>query len=391
MTSERSDSGLSAIAAIGIGAALMYFFDPNRGARRRALVRDKTVHLLNKTVEAADTTRRDLTNRAQGLAAEARARFADGDADDVVLVARVRAEMGRVVSHPSAVLTTARDGRVTLSGPILADEADHLLSHARSVRGVREVVDRLERHESADHVPALQGGTARAHHMHEMGLLQANWSPATRLLVGAAGGALAIAGTERRDILGGALSLAGIALLSRSLTNMPLRDVIGVGDRGISVQNAINIAEPIDEVFAFFTNYENFPRFMSHVRDVRDTGDNTSHWRVDGPAGVPVEWDAVLTAFEPNELIAWASVPGSLVENAGVIRFWDNQDGTVHVDIKMEYKPPAGVIGHAVAKVLGVDPRKEMDDDLARAKTYLETGIPPHDAAQPSSMEASTR
>lgn len=391
MTSERSDSGLGTLTAIGIGAALMYFLDPNRGARRRARVRDKTVHLLNKTVDAANTTRRDLTNRARGLAAEVRGRFDDNIADDVVLVARVRAQMGRVCSHPSAVLTTARDGRVTLSGPILADEADHLLSHARSVRGVREVVDRLERHESPDHVPGLQGGTTRADHMHEMWLLQETWSPATRLLVGAAGGALAIAGAERRDIFGGALGLAGIALLSRSLTNMPLRDVIGAGDRGITIQKAINIAEPIDEVFAFFTNYENFPRFMSHVREVRDTGDNMSHWRVDGPAGVPVEWDAVLTAVEPNELIAWASAPGSLVENAGVIRFWDNQDGTVHVDIKMEYKPPAGVIGHAVAKALGADPRKEMDDDLARAKTYLETGIPPHDAAQPSSVEVSAR
>ena len=391
MTSERSDSGLGTLTAIGIGAALMYFLDPNRGARRRARVRDKTVHLLNKTVDAANTTRRDLTNRARGLAAEVRGRFDDNIADDVVLVARVRAQMGRVCSHPSAVLTTARDGRVTLSGPILADEADHLLSHARSVRGVREVVDRLERYESPDHVPGLQGGTTRADHVHEMWLLQETWSPATRLLVGAAGGALAIAGAERRDIFGGALGLAGIALLSRSLTNMPLRDVIGAGDRGITVQKAINIAEPIDEVFAFFTNYENFPRFMSHVREVRDTGDNMSHWRVDGPAGVPVEWDAVLTAVEPNELIAWASAPGSLVENAGVIRFWDNQDGTVHVDIKMEYKPPAGVIGHAVAKALGADPRKEMDDDLARAKTYLETGIPPHDAAQPSSVEVSAR
>jgi uncharacterized membrane protein len=369
----------------------MYFLDPGRGARRRALVRDKAMHLLNKTADAADTARRDLRNRAQGLAAEVRGRFDDEEADDPVVVARVRAEMGRAVSHPSAILTTASDGRVTLSGPILADEADHFLSHVRSVRGVREVVDRLERHETAAGVPALQGSYTRRSHTHHMKLRQKNWSPTARLLVGAAGGALALAGAERRDLLGGALSMAGLAMLSRSLTNMPLRDVVGAGDRGISIQNAINITGPLDEVFAFFTNYENFPHFMSHVREVRATGDETSHWVVDGPAGVPVEWDALLTDLEPNEILGWASVPDSIVKNAGVIRFWDNEDGTVHVDIKMTYKPPAGAIGHAVAKLLGIDPRKEMDDDLARVKTYLETGRPPHDAAQPSDVEVTVR
>ena len=391
MRSDRSDSGLSTLGAIGIGAALMYFLDPNRGARRRARFRDKAVHLINKTSDAADTTRRDLRNRAHGLAAEFRARFQSEDTDDVVLVARARAEMGRVVSHPSAVISTARDGVVTLTGPILSDEADHLLSHVRSVRGVADVVDRLERHETPDRVPALQGGSARADHLHEMELFQDNWSPAVRVLVGAAGGALALAGAERRDIFGGALGLAGLALLSRSLTNMPVRDVIGAGDRGITVQKAINIAHPLDDVFAFFTNYENFPHFMSHVREVRDTGGNTSHWVVDGPAGVRVEWDAVLIALEPNDMIAWASVPGSAVENDGVIRFWQNEDGTVHVDIKMTYKPPAGVLGHAVAKLLRADPRKEMNDDLARAKTFLETGTPPHDAAQPTNTEVTAR
>ncbi len=391
MTFETRGRGISTLGAMGLGAALMYFLDPGRGARRRARVRDKAIHMLTRTAGAADTARRDLRNRARGLAAEVRGRFEDDDADDYVLVARVRAEMGRVVSHPSAVITTASDGRVTLSGPILASEADHLLSHARSVRGVHEVIDRLERHESADRVPGLQGGSGRRGHAHELELLQEHWSPAARLLVGAAGGILAVAGADRRDLLGGALSLAGLAMLSRSLTNMPLRDVVGAGDRGISIQNAINIAGPLDEVFAFFTNYENFPHFMSHVREVRATGDETSHWVVDGPAGVPVEWDAVLTDLEPNDVLGWASVPGSVVQNAGAIRFRDNGDGTVHVDIKMVYKPPAGAIGHVVAKLLRVDPRKEMDDDLARVKTYLETGRPPHDAAQRSGVDVAAR
>src|SRR5918992_2912051 len=161
MRSDTSDSGLGVVGAFGLGVALMYFLDPGRGARRRALVRDKIVHALRKTEDAAETTGRDLRNRAKGLAAEIRNRFEPEDVDDDVLVARVRAELGRAVSHPGSIAVTARDGRVTLSGPILAREADELLSDVRSVRGVRDVVDRLERHERADDVPGLQGGTAR--------------------------------------------------------------------------------------------------------------------------------------------------------------------------------------------------------------------------------------
>jgi uncharacterized membrane protein len=381
MKSVNRNTGLGTFGAIGIGAGLMYFLDPDRGARRRAMVRDKVVHGLHKTEDAAETTGRDLRNRAQGLAAEVRGRFDREDVDDDVLVARVRAELGRVVSHPSSIAVTATAGRVTLSGPVLASEASSLLSRVRAVRGVHDVVDQLEVHERTDDVPGLQGGIVRRGG--EFELRQENWTPAARLLVGAVGGGLALAGARRRDALGAAISLAGLALLSRGATNTELRRLLGGGGRrGIDVQKAINIGAPLDDVFAFFTNYDNFPRFMSHVREVRDTGEGRSHWVVDGPAGVPVEWDAVVTRLEPNEVLAWKSVPGSVVKSAGVIRFGQNDDGTTRVDLKMTYNPPAGAIGHAASKLLRADPKKQLDDDLARAKTFLETGTPAHDAAQ---------
>ncbi len=388
-TSDGGNGGLSAIGAFGLGVAAMYFLDPGRGARRRSIARDKILRALNKAGDAVDTTQRDLRNRARGLAAEARGRFEDEIVDDDVLVARVRAELGRIVSHPSAVVVTADSGSVTLAGPILVDEAGELVSRVHAVRGVRDVIDLLDVRETAENIPALQGGAVRRGS--ELELLQENWTPATRLLVGAAGGALVLAGAQRRDLLGGMLSLAGVALLSRSATNAELRDLVGVGDGGIEIQKAINIAAPIGDVFAFFTDYENFPRFMSHVREVRDTGPNTSHWVVDGPAGVPVEWEAVLTELEPNEALGWTSVPGSPVESAGIIRFAENDDGTTHVDVKMTYSPPAGAIGHAAAKLLRTDPKKQMDDDLARAKTFLETGRPAHDAAQGGRTESTAR
>lgn len=100
-----------------------------------------------------------------------------------------------------------------------------------------------------------------------------------------------------------------------------------------------------------------------------------------GPAGVPVEWDAEITERIPNKTIAWKTVPGATVEHAGIVRFDPNPDGTTRVEIRMSYNPPAGAIGHVVASLFGADPKSEMDADLARMKTLIETGIRPHDAA----------
>jgi uncharacterized membrane protein len=76
-----------------------------------------------------------------------------------------------------------------------------------------------------------------------------------------------------------------------------------------------------------------------------------------------LEWDAVITAQERNKLLAWKSLPDSAIQHAGLIRFQQNADGTTTVHIHMSYNPPAGALGHALATVLGADPKKKMDDE----------------------------
>src|SRR5436305_3939020 len=116
------DRGLALLAGVGVGAGLMYLLDPQTGRRRRALVRDQAYHVWNEAQDGWDTLRSDVRNRAYGLASETRSRFAREEVGDPVLCERVRARLGRVVSHPRAIDVTAQDGRVTLSGDILADE-----------------------------------------------------------------------------------------------------------------------------------------------------------------------------------------------------------------------------------------------------------------------------
>ena len=374
----RTNEMTTILGGVGLGAALMYVLDPERGKRRRARVRDKLVSASNKTADALGTTARDMRNRAHALDVS-RLFGSDSETSDQKLVARVRSKLGRVVSHPHAINVTANEGHVTLNGPILTHEVDDLLKAVSKVSGVNEIENQLEEHKQPD-ISALQGGKPRPGDRFEF--LQENWSPAARVVAGATGGALTVYGFGRRDPLHIVLGTLGAGLLLRGLTNTDLKRLTGIcaGRRAIELQKDINVAAPIDQVYSFWSDVENFPQFMSHVREVR-AANGQSHWRVEGPAGMQVEWDAVITKQIPNKLIAWKTIKGASVAHAGIVRFDENDDGTTRVEVKLSYNPPAGAVGHALATALGSDPKRQMDDDLMRMKTTLETGRPPHDAA----------
>jgi hypothetical protein len=182
-------NAMSLIGGAALGAGLMFLLDPNAGGRRRALARDKFTRARRKSRDAVDATMSDVQNRMTGMAAETRGLFSRAQPDDTKLVERVRARLGRVVSHPSAIDVMAEDGLVTLRGPILASEVTHLLWAVNRVRGVREVNSELEAHDSAEGVPALQGESTRADQ--PQAWLQGGWSPTGRLVAGLAGTAAA--------------------------------------------------------------------------------------------------------------------------------------------------------------------------------------------------------
>ncbi|MBX6314450.1 MAG: SRPBCC family protein [Isosphaeraceae bacterium] len=383
---------MQGLALVGLGAGLMYYLDPDRGRRRRALVRDQFAHAWNEFQYAIGVLSRDLSNRARGLVAVVKAPFAGDSASDQVIVERVRSTMGRVVSHPSSIEVTSHEGRVTLYGPILAHEVDNLLTAVSSVRGVREVINRLEVHKEPGDVPGLQGGRGRPGIRPEW--QQYNWAPAARLLAGAAGAGLLAAGARQRGMIGMALGLVGTGMLARAATNIPLQNLFGLsearrigtgqGRRALEVRKTININSPIDDVFAAWADYRNFPHFMSRVREVRDLGNGRSHWVVEGPTGAPIQWNAVITQYVPNEVIAWRSEPGAVVQHAGMVHFRPNPDGSTQVSVQLSYNPAGGALGHGIAWLFGADPKHQLDEDLMRMKTFLETGRPPHDASQPA-------
>lgn len=149
------------LAALG-GAGLMYFLDPTAGRRRRALVRDQIVKMRHQAEESSEAARKQMANQAQGIAAETRSRLQPTEVDDATLVARVRSEMGRVLSHSRAVEVSASQGRVTLRGNILSSEVDPLLRLVRMVQGVKEVDNQLQAHDEPSNIPDLPGGTSQS-------------------------------------------------------------------------------------------------------------------------------------------------------------------------------------------------------------------------------------
>jgi len=377
------DSGMRALAYLGLGAGLMYFLDPDRGRRRRALARDRMAHTANVLGGAADTTARDLSHRVHGLLAEGSHLFSDQEVSDEELEARVRSKLGRAVSHPHAIAVAVKQGRVALSGPILAGEVKGLLKGVSKIPGVRVVKDALMAHMQAGDTPGLQGGKPRTRN-------RTNWTPTKRLFAGAAGGALMSYCMKRRDLAAAGLGTLGFGLVVRALTNLETKRLVGIGDSAVMAQKTININAPVERVYEFFTKCQNFPRFMTKVREVRQTGTGRSHWIVAGPMGLPIKWTAQITENIPNQRVAWETMPGSLVKSSGTIQFRPNNNGGAQVEIKLLYNPIMGAVGHALARFFGVDPKSEMDADLLRMKTMIETGHAPHDAAKPPSQNHSS-
>jgi uncharacterized membrane protein len=304
------------------------------------------------------------------------------DVSDEVLTERVRSRLGGLISHPSALEVNAEQGHVTLRGPVLRDEASRLLKGVAAVRGVRDVNDQLAVQDEHGNVSALPGQPAHKLSGQQWDVMQRHWSPTTRLLIGAAGGAMATYGAGRRDTFGGAIGFAGMSMLMRALTNIELKRVlgVGVGKRAVDIRKTISIDAPVERVFALWANYQSFPRFMSHVRQVQDLGNGRSHWTVTGPAGTTVEWDAVITSYIPQEVLAWQTEPNSIVQHTGRVRFRPHVDGSTTVNVHLSYNPAVGGLGHVVASLFGTDPKRQMDDDLLRMKTFLETRKAPSDA-----------
>jgi uncharacterized membrane protein len=164
------------------------------------------------------------------------------------------------------------------------------------------------------------------------------------LVRSALGGALIGAGARRSGLAGLLFRAAGSALAAASVAPAAGRALRKASERRrwVDRRRIFFVGRPLDEVFGFFRNFENFESMLTDVESVVDHDDGRSRWTLKGRGRRRLVWDAYVTKWVPGSVIAWENVPSSEVESAGLIRFspavQQGVEGTC-VDISFRYRP----------------------------------------------------
>lgn len=325
------------LGSAAVGALVMYMLDPDRGAPRRAQSGEKLRELGKQT----------------------------GDAFE-----RVVRSIGEGPSYDSSRSYASELAQRTAdAGHQMADRAADALHSAEStLRGSMYRASDAASHAIEPLLEATRGP----------------WSTSTRSAAVLGGGALGLYALASRSPMAILAGLAGLTLLTRGASNRPLAQLVGGRHRMVDVTRTIHIDASPDKVYELWNNYENFPHFMSNVVEVRDLGNRRSHWVVRGPAGTEFRFNSVLTEQSRPRRLAWRSEPGAEIEQSGSVEFQPSRGGT-RVTVRMSYVPPAGAIGHGLAAMIGSDPERRMEEDLARMKAVIERGAIPSGAAREGS------
>ncbi len=273
------------LTGIGIGAGMMYYLDPNRGRRRRALVQAQVNRTMLHTGEAINNTVGDLRGRTQDLMDQTRL-----------------AVQGQ---NPNSRIPAA-----------------------------------------------LQG------------------------ILAAGGSSLAFYGRSKKNVIGTMLSIAGLGLVAGGVASIPIRRLIQRSryQDGIEVEKMIEVEAPLEEVYRFWSNYENLPRFMSHIRHIQSLEGGRSHWSVGEADDGEMEWDAITTNQVPNDLISWRSTGNSPIKASGYARFRRSGRNCTRLSVHLAYSAP-GELSRKTANLLGEYPLQQLDDDLTRMKKLVETYV----------------
>lgn len=215
-----------------------------------------------------------------------------------------------------------------------------------------------------------------------------NISDTERWLSMAAGAGLAMYGLTRRRTAGWVMAGLGAMLVRRGMsghchtyqmlglntagTGDDTRQALG-GNAGVVVDESVVIDRPISELYRFWRNLENLPRFMSHLESVERITDTLSRWRAKAPVGTSVEWNAEIINEVPDQVIGWRSIEGSDVASAGSVNFDEAGPGRgTRVRVHLQYSPPGGKVGDAIARMVGSDAATQIRADLLRFKELVE-------------------
>jgi uncharacterized membrane protein len=197
-------------------------------------------------------------------------------------------------------------------------------------------------------------------------------APIPSLLLALAGGFLV---GQRRDLsprARAAATIGGLALIGAAARAPFLESVrlTGTRRRSADIRMSIVVAHPVELVFHFIRDFENFPCIIGALRQVRDHGDGRSHWCASTPTGGTVEWDTETTKYVPNSVIAWQSVAGSPVRMRGLVRL-EPEDSSTCLELSIEYQVVDGGLADALVALTTTSRQAEIERDIERLSTYL--------------------
>lgn len=231
----------------------------------------------------------------------------------------------------------------------------------------------------------------RQHEHHED--TYANVGNKERLISGLIGGGLLLHSLRSPlSVVSALKAVIGIALMQRSFTaHCAADDMLGVNthdrtdtssmrrhkmhsDRALKIERSIRIQRSAKDLYTFWRQLDNLPTIMSQVRSVEPLDDRRSHWIINTLPGAPtIEWDAEIINEVENERIGWKTLAGATVEHAGSVQFKPlNGERQTLLTITLQYDPPAGAIGAAIADLLEQEPGQKIARDLERFKQAME-------------------
>lgn len=204
----------------------------------------------------------------------------------------------------------------------------------------------------------------------------------------AGGAALVLLGLVRRGWLGAGVGALGAFLVHQGSTGFSLiYKLLGTNravhdtdaaisvphQQGKHVSTGITLNRPISEVYDFWRDFKNLPVLMPYLKAVEVQSPTRSHWVVNGPVGMTIEWDAEIINDERDRVIGWRSLENPYVDHAGSVRFSPTADGEgTEVQVQLEYLPVGGAVGMALSNIIGVAPEQQLAESLRRLKDWLE-------------------
>lgn len=231
----------------------------------------------------------------------------------------------------------------------------------------------------ADQIRRMEETTGNAH--------KVNVGAAERIACGLGGAGMIAAGLKRGSLGGATMALIGGVLAYRGITgHCSMYGALGVSTagkgglgqevhKGLKVRRSFTINRSPEECYNHWRKFENLPGFMEHLESVTDLGSGRSRWVAKAPLGVSVSWEAEIINDDPGRMISWRSVEGSQIDNAGSVWFRPAPAGRgTEVTVELNYEPPAGMAGVAIARLLGEEPARQVEDDLRHFKQVMEAG-----------------